>query len=265
MLTTVMKYCMAAVMMFFTGPVWSGPISPSVRTEKIRATPVTIYPGFDVRDAAFVACFNRFARTDDALVISHMEAFKGSFRVADLGVARGQVWVQVDREANLGQSLRKNVEGARGIVFIPDRDQVVSKHSNVRRTASQLAEEAKALGVPLIVGLDDRDTWSLANVADIARSGDVLTICASSRLHGSVAEYRAHIEKVIRAAREENPRIKVELAFIATMAVEDRARMFDLAVANIDLADRLAIYCDNNQESLESLTALLARLRPDGA
>ena len=49
------------------------------------------------------------------------------------------------------------------------------------------------------------------------------------------------------------------------MAKAARAQMLTLAAGNIDLADRLAIYCDQNAESLESLQALLAELRPAGA
>lgn len=245
----------------FTALAFGAPVFPAVAAEKLRTVPITIYPNFDARDAAVVTIFNGFARTEDALVVSYRDAFKGAFRVAELGVRRGQVWVYVPRTASLGQTYRENVDGVRGLVFVPDD----AKGTNLRYAAEQLADEAKTLGVPLIVGLDDRDTGSLANVAEIARSGDVITICASSRLHGSAAAYRTHIERVVRAAREANPTIKVELAVVATMEKNDRAPMLALLTGAVDLADRIAIYCDANAESLASLKALLAALRPDSA
>jgi hypothetical protein len=205
--------------------------------------------------------FNGFAREDDALVVSYVDAFKGSFRVANLGVTRGQVWIYVSAAANLGQTYRKNIEGARGIVYVPGK----GMGANRRYVAGQLAEEARALGLPLIVGLNERDTWSLANVAEITRSGDVITICASRELRGPHPAFRTHVEKIIRVARDTNPAIKIELALIAMRSKAERAPMLKHAVDNIDLADRIAIYCDQDAESLESLKALLAGLRPEGA
>lgn len=256
-----MKPFLGAVMVFFTALAFGAPASPSVSAEKLHTAPITIYPNFDARDTAVVTIFNGFARADDALVVSYRDAFKGAFRVADVGVTRGQVWVYVPRAASLGQTYRKNVDGARGVVFVPDE----AKRTNLRYVAEQLADEAKTLGVPLIVGLDDRDTATLDNVAEIARNADVITICASSRLHGTAAGYRTHVARVVRTVREVNPAIKVELAIIATMDKSDRAPMLALVAGTADLADRIAIYCDPNAESLESLKALLAALRPDGA
>lgn len=256
-----MKHLLAPVMVFFTALAFGAPVSPSVSAEKLHTAPITVYPNFDARDAAVVTIFNGFARADDALVVSYRDAFKGSFRVADVGVTRGQVWVYVPRAASLGQTYRKNVEGARGVVFVPDN----AKKTDLRYLTGQLADEAKTLGVPLIVGLDDRDTATLDNVAEIARQGNVLTICASSRLHGTAAAYRTHVERVVRTAREVNPAIKVELAIVATMEKADRAPMLALVAGAADLADRIAIYCDASAESLESLKALVTTLRPDSA
>jgi len=92
----------------------------------------------------------------------------------------------------------------------------------------------------------------------------VITICARRELRGTPQAFRTHVEKVVRVAREANPAIKVELAIIAARAMAERAQMFEHAVGNIDLADRLAIHCDGDAESLESLKALLAGLRPEG-
>jgi len=256
-----MNQFLKTVLMFITALAVGAPVPPTGSVEKIRGTPVTIYPNFDVRGTSLVAIFNGFAREDDALVVSHQDAFKGAFRVANLGVTRGQVWIYVPWAASLAQTYRKQVEGARGLVYVPGH----ATKTNLRYVAGQLAEEAKALRVPLIVGLDDRDTWTLANVADIARSGDVITICASRALRGSAEAFRAQIEKIVRVAREANPAIKVELALIATRAKAERTPMLKLAAGNVDLADRLAIYCDQDAESLEGLQVLLAGLRPEGA
>lgn len=234
--------------------------APEIRTEKLRSLPVTIYPNFDAQGTALVPLFNKLAKADDALVVSYVDAFKGAFRVADLGVTQGQVWIYVAGDVSLGQRYRKNIVGAHGIVFVPTN----ARKTDVRRAAEQVADEAKSLGVPLTVGLDDRDTASLATVADVARSGDAITICASSRLQGSTEAYRAQVGKVIRAAREANPRIKVELAVIAGRDPGARAKLLEMAGAAADLADRLAVYCENDPESLGSVDALVGLLRPQG-
>lgn len=228
--------------------------------EKVFRTPVTIYPNFAVCDTSLVAIFNGFAREDDALVVSQVEAFKSNFRVANLGVTRGQLWIAVSAAAHLGQTYRKNIEGARGLVYVPAQ----GGRAAPRYAAGLLAEEAKSLRLPLIVGLDERDTWLLANVTEIAGNGDVITICASRELRGPTPEFRHYLARVIRVARETNPTIKVELALIARREKAERAQMLKHAVGNIDLADRLAIYCDRDEESLESLKALLVGLRSKG-
>ncbi|MCX6953192.1 MAG: hypothetical protein NTV51_13650 [Verrucomicrobia bacterium] len=253
-----MKAILVAGFTFLALTVTALGAAPGTRAEKLRSTPLTVYPTFDARGTGLVARFNAFATAEDALVVSYTDAFKGAFRVSQVGVTRGQVWVHVPGEASLGQRYRKNVEGARGVVYVPTD----ARKTDVRRAAEQVAEEAQALGVPLIVGLDDRDTGSLTNVADIARSGDVITICASSRLKGSVESYRAHVGKVIRAAREANPRIKVELAFVAGSDAGAGPKLIELATASVDLADRIAVYCDNTPESLANLGELVAALRP---
>jgi hypothetical protein len=256
-----MNPLLKTVLIFLTALAFGAPAPLPVSAERLRATPLTIYPNFDVRGTAIVTIFNGFAREDDALVVSHLDAFKGGFRVAHVGVTRGQVWIHVPWAASLGQTFRQNVEGARGLVYVPSR----ATRTNLRLVAGQLADEAKALRVPLIVGLDDRDTWTLANVEEIARSGDVLTICASRELRGTAQSFRARVVRIIQVAREANPSIKVELGLIAPRAKEQRAPMLNLAAGSIDLADRLALYCDQDAESLESLKALLAGLRPSEA
>jgi len=255
-----MKAFLAAGFTFIALTVTAMGATSESRVEKLRSIPITVYPTFDVQGTGVVARFNAFATEQDALVVSYTDAFKGAFRVNQLGVARGQVWVYVAGDASLAQRYRKNVEGARGVVYVPTD----ARKTNLRRAAEQVADEAKALGMPLIVGLDDRDTGSLANVADIARSGDVITICASSRLKGGVESYRTHVGKVIRAAREANPRIKIELAFVAGSDVGAGTKLVELATASIDLADRVAVYCDNTPESLANLGELVAALRPPG-
>lgn len=256
-----MKALLAAGFTFIALSVAAVGAPPETRAERLRSTPITVYPTFDARGTGLVTRFNAFATEQDALVVSYADAFKGSFRVGGVGVTRGQVWIYVSGDASLAQRHRRNVDGARGVVYVPTD----VRKTNVRRTAEQVAEEAQALGVPLIVGLDDRDTGSLANVADIARSGDVLTICASSRLKGTVESYRAHVGKVIRAAREANPRIKVELAFVAGSDAGAGPKLIEMAAASVDLADRIGVYCDNTPESLANLGELVAALRPAGA
>jgi hypothetical protein len=70
------------VLMFFTAVACGAPVTPSTTAEKIRITPVTIYPNCDVRGTSIVAIFNGFAKENDALVITQQEAFKGTFRVS---------------------------------------------------------------------------------------------------------------------------------------------------------------------------------------
>lgn len=232
-------------------------LSPEARTAKLRATPVTVYPRFDARGSALVTRFNTSARADDALVVSHVDALKSAFRVADLGLKRGQVWVYVAGAPSLGQTYREQVEGIGGVVYVPDD----ARKTDLRYTASMVAQEAQSLRVPLIVGLDDRDMASLGNVDDIARNGDVLLICASSRLKGAAAAYRSHLERVIAAAREANPRIKIELGFVADRDPATARKLIELALATIDLGDRVAVFCENTPESLANLDALLAAMR----
>jgi hypothetical protein len=229
-------------------------MAPSGAAARLASLPLTIYPRFDVSAGDFAAVFNRVARPDDVLVVSFADARKLSFRVAKVGVTQGQVWVYVDRDVSLGQTYRDNIAGARGLVYVPSRPSGVS---SLRYTTEQVADQAKALNLSLAVGLDDRDTRTLSNVADLARSGEVFTLCASSRLHDSVA-------KTIAAAREANPRIKIELAFIAPMDAAYCDHQLGLAEATADLADRLAIYCETSAESRANLDRMLARLRPLG-
>ncbi len=237
----------------------AAPEIPADRTERLRNVPVTVYPDFDPRGSSLVGVCNGLLRSDDALVVSYTDAFKGAFRIADVGVNRGQVWVYVAGVADLGQTYRKNLEGVGGIVYVPDR---LGTKPDARRAAGELADQAKVLGVPLVVGLEERDLRSTAAVADVARSGAIFTIYANAHLAGPADAYRRHIEKTIRTARSENPQIKIELAIAATANPVARRHLLALVSANIDLADRVAIYCDDSQASLESLTALFGLLRP---
>lgn len=234
-------------------------IAPADGDAKLSALPLTLYPCFDVRDGDFATLFNRVARPDDALVVSLIDVSKLSYRVSNLGVTQGQVWIYVDRDVPLGQTYRENIAGARGLVYVPSH---IPRMPTLRGVAQQVADGAGALGLSLAVGLDDRDTRSLSNISDIARSGEVLTICASSRLHDSPADYRAAIVKTIAAGREVNRRIKIELAFVAPIDPAFCDHQLGLAEATADLADRFAIYCEPSAESRANLERMLARFRP---
>ena len=135
------------------------------------------------------------------------------------------------------------------------------KSEDSRRVAKRMGRDAALLECGHLGGRADDQFLELV----ITRSGDVITICASRELRGPTPAFRTHVEKIIRAARDTNPAIKIELALIAMRSKAERAPMLKHAVDNIDLADRIAIYCDQDAESLESLKALLAGLRPEGA
>ncbi len=253
------RHLLALAVLFATG-CFASAATPSASEEKVQALPLTIYPRFEVRDAGFVPTFNRFARPEDALVVASTDALKLNFRVASLGVSRGQVWIYEGQDISLGQTHRENIAGARGLVFIPSH---LPSTPTLRGLATQVADQAKSLGLPLIVGLDERDLRTLSNVADLVRSADIFTICASSRLHDSPADYRAAVAKIIAAAREVNPRIRIELGFVAPMDAAFCAHQIELAVATADLADRLAIFCEASAESRASLDKMIARFRPE--
>ena len=251
-----MKNLMIGVLMFSAVAMTAAPID---RPERLRSVPVTVYPNFDPRGSSLVKTVNSFFSPDDAVVVSYTDAFKGSFRIAEVGVTRGQVWVYVAEAGSLAQTYRKNLEGVGGIVYVPA---LLRRETDARRVARDLADQAKVLGVPLVVGLNERALRSVTEITDVARSGAIFTVYASGHLTGSREAYRQHIEKVIRAARAENPQIKIELAIAATENPVARRHVLELISANIDLADRVAIYCDDSQDSVESLKALFHLLRP---
>ena len=255
------KAFFAFLVMSLTGAAAAEPVSSAVREEKSRAMPVTVYPNFIVRGTALLEQFNGFARADDALVVSYVDAFKVAARIADAGVTRGQVWVYTAIDASLGQTQRENLRGAGAIVFVPDRRRTKDAP---RRIAELLAEEARALGVPLVVGLERQDAGSLAAVADLARRGDVLLIDVTEWARGAGEKYRDKVNRFVRAAREENPKIRVELAFSATGTAAERKQAVACVTVNLDLADRVGVFCDGSAEARGTLAELIARLRPAG-
>lgn len=236
-------------------------LSPDEQLAKLRSIPITVYPDAELMGSPIVTIFNSFARSDDALVVSSIDAMKDGFRVSNLGVNQGGVWLVTRTPLDLTQRWRRQTAGVTGVVYIPD---TASKRTrpDMRRDAVSLREEAHGLGVPLVVGLEQQDARSFRQLDDVVRSGDILTIYASNILRaGSGSAYRQYVERLVAAARETNPKIRVEIA-VPVAATSTATAAVQAVLVNIaDLADRVAIYCDDRPESLASLKQLAHSLR----
>ncbi|PTX95664.1 hypothetical protein DB354_09630 [Opitutus sp. ER46] len=230
-----------------------------MRREKLRNLPVTVYPDFYVGESPFVKQLNDLTRPGDAVVVSHLDALKGSFRVADVGLKQADVWVHVANDTLISERQR-NLAGAKAVVFVPGR-----YHDGVRREAQMMREDTQHLGIPLVVGLEYPDTRVLAHVGEIARYGDVITVYARSELSSGRVAFREYVERVVRAAKEANPNIKVEVAVAAARTREATLAVYGALLDSADLADRVAIYCNDTPEAATSLAELMHALRDPAA
>lgn len=228
------------------------------RHRRLQAAPITLYPEADLAGSSLPGIFNAQARPDDAIVVSHVDALKQSARLSTLGIERGDIWVYVPREMDLTQAGRRNLEGARGILYVPSpgRGQALSAAE-----ARRVSESAAILGCRMIVGLEPDLTRNLHNVAEISRDASILTIYDPQRMRRGGAEYRKYVERLVREARAVNPAIRIEVC-IATGGDAAATR----AAAGVlwtcaDLVDRIGIYCNDSAESRASLGRLYAVLR----
>lgn len=231
------------------------------RREKLRGLPVTLYPNFYVADSSFLAEINKVTRPGDAVVVSHLDALKGSFRVSKVGLKNADVWVHIVEGVEIGQNER-NFAGAKGIVYVPQR-----YRERVGYETGLLHGETQGLGIPLIVGLEPNDTRTLDNVAQIAKHGDVITVYAWRELTAGRAAFRTYLERIVRTAKEANPGIKVEVAVAVTRTTAATLAMYAVLIDSADLADRVAIYCNDSPEAAQSLAQLMHALRtgPDSS
>lgn len=232
-------------------------LAASPSAEKLRQIPITVYPECELRESAVVPVFNALARADDVLVVSFTEAFKEAFRLADLGVTQGGVWIYTAQNASLNQTMRKNIEGVKGIVYVPDTYH--DRHSP--RQARSLHEEAKTMGLPLTVGVTFAGPTTFSGIAEMAPHGESLTIYANQVLRYGAKAYRKHVERAVAAARATNPKIKIEVAVAVAATPEANRQLLEVIRENLDVADRVGIFCDNSKASLEGLTQLVGGMR----
>src|SRR5262245_39428790 len=85
------------------------------RYERLQTVPITLYPEVDLKESHYPAFVNERARPGDAIVISQVDALKTSFRISQLGIDRGDIWVYVSGDHDLAQTGRSRIEGAKGI------------------------------------------------------------------------------------------------------------------------------------------------------
>lgn len=231
------------------------------RMAKLARLPVTVYPDHGIRGTMLVTLLNEKARADDAVVVSHTDALKVSARIADLRVTTAEVWVHVPGEVNLRDTHRKNFEGAKGVVFVPP---AIGRGDFrvVRSVSARLREDAHQTGMRFIMGMEENDLRIRANAAEMAREADIVTIYLPRKLKAGGKEFRAMFERVVADARGANPQVQVELALTTANSLEATRFIAGLAFANSDLIDRLAFFCEDSPESLDSLRTLLTVLRP---
>ena len=230
---------------------------------RLRALPITLYPEVSLPESVYPAFMNRHARPEDAVVLSYLDAFKSSARVAKLGVERGQVWIHVTSDRDLTQQRRRHVEGASAILFVPSAHPQKGSGDILSIDAASLARSTNTLGCALVVGLEPADARTFAKVREVAAHGSVLTIYDNQKLRGGPATYRRYAERLVAEARAVNPQIKIEIA-VCTGANETVTRsMVEILLACSHLADRIGIYCDDTPASLNSLVQLYALLRDE--
>lgn len=225
---------------------------------RLQAAPITLYPEAELAQSSLPGIFNAQARADDAIVVSYVDALKVPARLSSLGIERGDIWVYIPREMDLTQNGRRNLEGAKGILYVPSpgRGQALSTAE-----ARRIAESAAILGCRMIVGLEPDQTKNLRNIAEISRDAAVLTIYDHKRLQRGAAEYRKYVERLASEARAVNPAIKIEVC-IATGGNADATKAAaGVLWACADLVDRIGIYCNNTAESRASLGKLYEVLR----
>lgn len=228
------------------------------RYEQLQAKPITLYPEIVPAQSDLPRYFSARARADDAIVISHGDALKVSARIAQLGVEHGEVWVHVPRDLDLTQNGRKNLEGAKGIVYVPAGRLSARRLSTEAR---QLAEKAGLLGCRLIVGLEPEQARTLNHIAEIAPHASILTIYDNQRMRRGAAEYRAHVERLVHEARAVNAGIQVEICISTGADAAATKALAGVLWTCADLADRIGIYCDDTPASRASLDLLYQVLR----
>jgi hypothetical protein len=219
--------------------------------------PITLYPDFVVQDSSLPAFVNSHARPQDAVVISWRDALKGSFRVPQLGITRGQVWVYVPHDMDLAQQGWRNLQGISGIVFVPEAGLVTAA------TVNGLVETASALKCTLIVGVESRRAIPLFNVPTLSRPAQVLTIYDNARLRDGAGSYRRYVDRMTAEARGVNPGIQIEVAVATARGAQATKAVYETLVACSEVADRVGIFCNSTTESDESLRLLFCMLRGD--
>lgn len=223
---------------------------------RVATMPITLYPEFDVVGTDLPRFLNRQARPGDALVISWREALRGSFTVAQVGLTKAAVWIYVPRDMDLSESGRRHVQGAGGIVYVPEAPGDVGAPA-----VHAVAQTAEALGCRLIVGLDHQQRGRILNLDALCRPAEILMIYENTLLRAGATAYRAYVARIVQAAREYRPDLKVEVAVATTRDSKSTTAVFDVLLACSDLADRIGVFCDDSAESNASLAQLFELLR----
>lgn len=233
--------------------------------ERLGSAPITIYFEAPLENSSMVDFINRNARATDAIVVSYTDALKGSSRVENLGIQRGEIWMYIPDDVDLVHNARRNVAGLDGIVFVPDGALLDRSRGSLSRRARHVAETARTLNLRMIAGLEPVSFRKRINVDDMAKHASIFTIYDLTRLRRGQLEYRQFVTKIVNDARAANPGIDIEIA-ISTGA-NDQATMalLGVLVACADLADRIGIYVDESPESRASLELMYRLLRSEDA
>jgi hypothetical protein len=238
------------------------PAAPSAADQqrylRLHDAPITLYPTDSVAGSGVAGFFNDQARPQDAIVVSHLDALKESARLSALGLGRGEIWVHVPREPDLTQAGRRQLEGAKGIVYVPAARRADRLSA---AGARRIAESAATLGCRMIAGFEPEQARDLNHIADLARHASILTIYDSLRLQRGGAEYRAYVERLVREARAANPSIQIEVCIATGRDAAATQALAGVLWTCADLADRIGIYCNDTAESRASLALLLQVLR----
>jgi hypothetical protein len=234
------------------------PSTDQPRRLRLLDTPITLYPETNLAGSGLAGFFNAQARPHDAIVVSYVDALKVPARLSSLGIERGEIWVYVPADLDLTQAGRRNLEGAKGIVFVP-----ASRIDNTRfnATARRISESAATLGCRMIAGLEQSQTRSLSNIADVARHASVLTIYDGQRLRSGGEEYRRYVERLAHEARAVNPSIQIDVCISTGGDAAATKALAGVLWNCADLADRIGIYCNDSAESRASLAVLYQVLR----
>ena len=237
-------------------------LSDTERMARLARTPIAVYPDFEVGGSRLVPLLNERAREGDALVVSYTEAFKGDFRVEQLKLIRPEVWLYVRGVPDLRHAYRRQTDGLKGLVFVPEAGaKGRGEMRNLGLTMQRLREDADALGLRLVAGLEEPDFRLVGNAAEIARHAQIVTVYLPHMISAGGQAFRPKFEKLVAEARQANPSVQVELA-IPTGTPQATQALAGLAFSNIDLADRLAIYCKDTSESYASLEKMFRVFRP---